>query len=436
MGILDPALTAGQEWGRVADFFEVTRKPRGLRLNANEPAVFVPMEAIAQDGSYSPRYESRAIADLTSGTYFERGDLLVAKITPSFENGKQSLVTDCPAAFGFATTEVIPLRPRGADHSLRLLFFYLLHPDVRSHVAERMEGSTARQRVPEKVLLDLPYPRFSVDEQAAIADVLETIVEFRLLQRQAERTTLELKKCVMSSVFAFGLRNEPRKETEVGPIPESWALTPLGILGKVGSGTTPSRTDPRYWNDGTIPWITSGRMYEREVRGSDEKVTVEAVREARLPMLAPGAVLMAIVGQGRTLGHCAVLRVDATVSRHVGFVQPDLSIVTPDYLRGFLESRYELLRQLAAGNGSTRAALTGAILRGVMVPLPSTLEEQREIGAILDALDRRVDFHRRKAAILDELFKATLHELITGQIRVSDLDISALGCEPNIGVAL
>ena len=68
---------------------------------------------------------------------------------------------------------------------------------------------------------------------------------------------------------------------------------------------------------------------------------------------------------------------------------------------------------------------TGAI-DSFPIPLPPTLEEQREIVDVLDAIDRKIDLHRRKRAVLDELFKALLHKLMTGEIRVSDLDLSAL----------
>ena len=47
------------------------------------------------------------------------------------------------------------------------MFFYLLHPDIRLFVAERMEGTTGRQRVPQEVLLDLPFPCFGSEEQSA-----------------------------------------------------------------------------------------------------------------------------------------------------------------------------------------------------------------------------------------------------------------------------
>ena len=61
-----------------------------------------------------------------------------------------------------------------------------------------------------------------------------------------------------------------------------------------------------------------------------------------------------------------------------------------------------------------------------MVPCPADPVEADEIVAVLEAIDRKIDLHRRKRAVLDELFKALLHKLITGEIRVSDLDLSAL----------
>jgi type I restriction enzyme S subunit len=69
-------------------------------------------------------------------------------------------------------------------------------------------------------------------------------------------------------------------------------------------------------------------------------------------------------------------------------------------------------------------------LRGVPIPCPRTLDEQREIVAVLDAIDRKINLHRRKRAVLDELFKALLHELMTGEMRGSDLVLSALSSDP------
>jgi type I restriction enzyme, S subunit len=266
----------------------------------------------------------------------------------------------------------------------------------------------------------------SVEEALTIGQILLLVHSKQELAIKEEMAAAVLKDSAMRDVFRRGLRGEAQIETRIGPLPKNWEIAPLGAIARIGNGTTPNRTNPAYWMGGTIPWITSGRMYERRISGAEMCVTPVAVRENSLPLLQPGVILIAIVGQGRTLGHCAILDAEATVSRHVGFVQPNDDAIVPEFLVGYLESQYQQLRQLASGNGSTRGALTCAILRQLQVPLPG-VEEQREIAALLDAIERKMDVHRRKRAVLDGLFKALLHKLLTGEIRVADLDLSALG---------
>ncbi len=222
MSLLEADLGSGRRWTRVGDCYEVTKKPRNLNRFAVSEIPFAAMEAIPQDGTYTPTFTLKAPNAIASGTYFERGDILVAKITPSFENGKQALTLDLPAPFGYATTEVIPLHPWEPQHDPRLLFFYLLHPDVRHHVAERMEGTTGRQRVPETVLLDLPIPAFESGDQTAMANALEAIRHASAAETECELAAGDLKRAVMRELFRRGLRDEAQKDTEIGPVPESW----------------------------------------------------------------------------------------------------------------------------------------------------------------------------------------------------------------------
>ncbi len=230
----------------------------------------------------------------------------------------------------------------------------------------------------------------------------------------------------MRELFTRGLRGEAQKETEIGSVPERWTAVPLEALGRVGNGSTPKKSVLEYWKDGTYPWLTSAKVYDREIVEADQFVTEKALRECHLPRIGPGAILIAITGQGKTLGHCAVLRMHATINQHIAYIATDLSRADPSFVRGYLETKYDYLRQVGSGGGSTKGALTCAFLRGMPIPLPPTLDEQREIVAILDAIDRKIDLHRRKRAVLDELFKALLHKLMTGGIRVGDLDLSAL----------
>ena len=120
---------------------------------------------------------------------------------------------------------------------------------------------------------------------------------------------------------------------------------------------------------------------------------------------------MAITGQGKTLGHCAVLRIEASINQHIAYLQTNTERAEPGFIRGYLETQYEYLRQVASGGGSTKGALTCAFLKSLPVP---------------DALDRKIGLHQQKRGVLEELFKALLHKLMTGEIAVSDLDLSAL----------
>jgi type I restriction enzyme S subunit len=424
MSLLEADLGEGRQWTRVGNCYEVTRRPRGLDRAAVPSIPFATMDAIPQDGGYAPAFTMKALEAIGSGTYFERGDILVAKITPSFENGKQALTLDLPTPFGYATTEVIPLHPLDARHDSRLLFFYLLHPDIRHFISERMEGSTGRKRVPENVLLDLPIPSFTRDEQTAIADALEAILRASALETHCEQNAQDLKRAAMRALFARGLRGQAQKESEIGPVPESWDVVPLGSLGRIGNGSTPKKSVREYWEGGTYPWLTSAKVYDREIVAANHFVTEVALRECHLPQLEPGSVLIAITGQGKTLGHCAILAMRATINQHIAYVATDMTRADPSFVRGYLETQYDYLRQIGSGGGSTKGALTCAFLRDVPIPFPS-LDEQREIAVVLDAIDRKIDVHRRKRDVLDKLFTALLHRLITGEIPIADLDPAA-----------
>ena len=124
-----------------------TKKPKGLRYSEYDEVPFVPMNLIPIAKLYSKEFNLKSTDELSSGTYFEPGDILLAKITPSFENGKQSIIEDLPTPFGIATTEVIPIREVEGISDKIYLFYYLLVLDVRALLTGKMKGTTGRLRI-------------------------------------------------------------------------------------------------------------------------------------------------------------------------------------------------------------------------------------------------------------------------------------------------
>ena len=434
MSLLEIDLGSSRDWSRVSVGYEVTKKPRSIDRSAFEQIAFAAMDAIPQDGTYMPTFTMKAPSAIASGTYFEAGDLLVGKITPSFENGKQALIRQLSAPFGYATTEVIPLHPRSEEHDPRFLFFYLLHPDVRSFVAERMEGSTGRQRVPENVLLDLPIPFFRQDEQKTIADCLETIQQARTAEMKCELLAQDLKRAAMQALFTKGLRGEAQTETEIGPVPESWEVTQIGDV----SLTTQYGLSVRGQPSGTYPILRmncqeDGAVHYRNLQYVDlDEATFEAFR------LRPGDLLFNRTNSIDLVGRMAIIDDErpAVFASYLVRLTVDEARCDPRFLNYFMnwpETQSEIKKLASRAVG--QANINASKLRTVLFPCPPTLDEQREIVAVLDAIDRKIDLHKRKRAVLDELFKSLLHKLMTGEIRVADLDLSALATGQPDGAA-
>ncbi len=273
-------------------------------------------------------------------------------------------------------------------------------------------------------------------EQEAVASLLRTLQEGYELERLQIDQSLELKSLTMRELFTGGMSGERQHESEIGPIPESWDVVGLGSLGRIGNGSTPKRDIKAYWEGGHYPWLTSAKVYDRLITAADEFVTDEALARCHLPRVKAGSLVMAITGQGRTLGNCALLGIEASVSQHLAYVSFNSSEVVGSYIRGYLETRYGYLRDVASGGGSTKGALTCAFLRDLPIPLPPTRIEQQEIADVLDAIDQKIDLHKQKKEALEELFRTLLHKLMTGEVQVSDLDLSALETAPTLEVTV
>lgn len=170
------------KFGDVATF---TKKPKDLRYSDYNEVPFVPMNLVPIATLFSKEFIRKPSDKISSGTYFEPGDILLAKITPSFENGKQCIIKELPTPFGIATTEVIPIREIEGVSDKFYLFYYLLIPDVRASLTERMQGTTGRLRLATKTLAELEIPLPPIAEQKRIVAKLEVLLS---LADEAEAT--------------------------------------------------------------------------------------------------------------------------------------------------------------------------------------------------------------------------------------------------------
>jgi type I restriction enzyme S subunit len=217
---------------RLEDVCEINpRAPKGI---ADETEVsFVPMSAVSEDG-YVAFEETRTYSDVRKGyTYFERGDVLVAKITPCFENGKAATTETIQNNLGFGSTEFHVLRP---SSDIRAKYaFHLLWSDHFRRIGEKgMTGSAGQKRVPADLLRRLEIPLPPLEEQNRIAAILDKTDQLRQKRRQAIALLDSLTQSIFLEMFGDPVSN-----------PKGLPKRPLGELIKVssGDGLTSSQMD-------------------------------------------------------------------------------------------------------------------------------------------------------------------------------------------------
>lgn len=161
---------------------------------------FLAMSDISEEGRVAS-VQQRPLADVQKGyTAFQSGDVLLAKITPCFENGKAALVESLPTQSGFGSTEFHVLRPT-QEIDPRFLFHLVWNPRFRRVGSLRMTGSAGQKRVPVAFLADYELSLPSKDEQQRIATILDKVNSVRRMRQEAIRLSDAFLKAVFIDMF-------------------------------------------------------------------------------------------------------------------------------------------------------------------------------------------------------------------------------------------
>ncbi len=281
-------------------------------------------------------------------------------------------------------------------------------------------------------LNDLDIPFFDGLEQAAIGRFLRSFVNQVEQEDEILRTAQALKRAAMHTLFTRGLRGEPQKETEIGPVPVSWGVVNFAsVREKLQYGTSVRCT----YDVSERPVLRIPNIEPQRVIADDLKYCALTGNGAAKYQLEDGdLVFIRTNGVLNRLGSCAVYNgypANALFASYLirAKVRPDC--VAPHFAASFFGSERGTSivagRAISASDGKFN--LNTAAIDSLLLPLPPTLSEQSEIVAILDAIDRKIDLHRRKRTVLEDLFKSLLHKLMTGEIRVRELELGAVGVD-------
>jgi type I restriction enzyme S subunit len=285
-------------------------------------------------------------------------------------------------------------------------------------------NSTTIPNLSQSRLGELPMPIPPLKEQRKIASVLSLAQKAIQQQDRLIELTTELKKALMQKLFTEGLDGEPQKQTELGPMPERWKLVRLGELfetqlGKMLSQKAHGGNEPK-------PYLRNKNVQWGYVHLSDMATMDFSDREMEKFRLLPGDLL---VCEGGFVGRAALWRgdiEDCYYQKALHRLRPRGQKMSNEFLCYWLSFGFQQRNLYGiAGASSTIAHLPEVQLKALPIPLPQSTE-QDEICSVLRAVDQSHETHKSRKSILSDLFRTLLHQFMTAQIRVNDLDVSEL----------
>jgi type I restriction enzyme S subunit len=254
-----------------------------------------------------------------------------------------------------------------------------------------------------------------IKEQKKIASILSKLDEQIQKTDQIIEQTQRLKKGLMQKLLTKGIGHKFFCQTSIGEMPVEWKVSTIGSECKVGSGGTPSRRKPEYF-EGNIPWVKTTELNYNVITSTDEKISDLALSESSAKIYPEGTLLIAMIGleaEG-TRGKCAMLGIDAAVNQACAAIQRSANIDLH-----FLFYYYQTLRDkiMTFAAGSKRQNLNLEIVKSIEIPLPS-LVEQHEIVLMISTIDNLLQKRREQKDIIRNLKTGLMQNLLTGKIRV------------------
>ena len=343
-----------------------------------------------------------------------RGDLLVCE---GGEIGRAAIWNGEVEPMSFQN-HLHRLRPIADEVEPRFYVYFLQSAFTQLGLFEGAGNRTTIPNLSRSRLASLEVPHPPLDEQQIIVTALAQIRKAIKLQVQSVMLTRDLKRTAMQALLVRGIGSYAQKETEVGTASENWKRLPISAFGEIVTGNTPPTKDLENYIGGEIPFITPGDIEHGSRIGKTEKLITDRGL-ARSRPIQKGATCFVCIGS--TIGKVGyVVPAICATNQQINSILPDDEF-DPLYVYYLLVYWSERIRKQASP--SPVPILSKGVFEQIEVVTTTDIDEQREIVAVLDAIDRKFDLHRRKYTVLEELFRVLLHRLMTREIRVGNLDI-------------
>lgn len=402
-----------------------------LKLDDDLDVGFMPMAGVPTTYLGKCNFETKKWSEVKKGfTQFQNGDVIFAKITPCFENGKAFVIKEFPNGYGAGSTEYYVLRSIHGLINPHWLFALVKTKDFLTNGALNMSGSVGHKRVTKEFVENYGVPVPPLAEQKIIAKKLDTL----LAQVDSTKARLEqipqilkrFRQAVLSAAVSGRLTKVWREKNQDSSSSGEWqqfALSELGDLSRGKSKHRP-RNDPRLFGD-TYPFIQTGEVANSSGRIKSATKFYSEFGLSQSKLFPQGTLCITIAAN---IADTAILDIDACFPDSVvGFI-PKKNKSHVLFIKYLIDANKEDLEAYAPATAQKNINLK--VLNDLRFPMPG-IEEQHEIVrrveqlfAYADTIEKQVNNAlTRVNSLTQSILAKALRGELTAQWRAENPDL-------------
>ena len=334
------------------------------------------------------------------------GDIVFSRVG---SEGIASIVkNENPFCLGQNTVFLVPREKNN------FLYYWLSSPEGRLEIQSKTTGTTQRTISLENIRkFEISVP--SISEQRAIAAVLSSLDDKIELLREQNKTLEATAQAIFKEWFVdFNFPNATGKmiDSELGKIPEGWRVGKLGEETEAILGGTPSTENGEYWENGTVPWINSGKVNEFRICEPTAYITEKALKESAAKIMPKGTVVIAITGA--TLGQVSRLEIESSGNQSVIGLIANKKNISP-YLYYWMLQNIQDIILIATGGAQQHINKNDVNGLYFLIPEESILSKFFDIA---NPIIEKISGNCFQIQTLSTLRDALLPKLMKGEIRV------------------
>ncbi|MGF1906991.1 restriction endonuclease subunit S [Aliivibrio salmonicida] len=418
----------GWKEGALSEFATINPKLKSdVVLNDDVKVSFIKMEDVSNNAQIKNK-RVRNYSEVSKGfTKFNNHDVLVAKITPCFENGKGGYAENLVNGIGFGSTEFHVLRAKTQSDS-KYIYQYTNYDSFRLAAEASMCGTGGQRRVQTDFIKTYRTAFPPLPEQQKIATILISVDDV-IEKTQAQINKLkDLKTGMMQELLTrgVGVDGKPHaefKDSPVGRIPKAWEVVKLSeIIGSMDGGVSVNG-DNRLKTHKEIGVLKVSSVFKGSFIPHEHKVVIEEdlnrvkINPLKDRILFSRANTPSLVGES---GYVERNYDDLYLPDKIWMIDvKDRLKVNVRWLSYILSSGKvrKLICDAATGTSSSMKNISKPNLLSIQVGMPM-LEEQKAISDILNLISNKLTLSSTKLEHVKKLKKALMQDLLTGKVRV------------------